>query len=287
MDAHDLEITLTDTGEATGEISFADISAITRAMQDLATSVGRLVAEQEGPGRTVERAARVTRLRLRCIAQGSTKLSAAYGEHDALDLDVGLESVIAARFWEIVEGVSTGQCPSWVTPQVADATLRMMNAFSHAASRVELARGDHAAVAWRSDALAREPWQVPRLSETEEIVTVSGRLEAVDLATDRFRIRDDVGNKIILTDVPESADVGKLIGRRAAATGTAVRGHRLQLVAVDAPLLVPVNIPAEWSARSSVDATSLAARYPGPDPDGGVDLNDDEYDDFMATLREC
>lgn len=85
VDRYGCTVTLSRTREASGEIAFDDIGAIAKAMQDLATRVGRLVVDQHGPGHTVDTAARVTRLRLRAIRSGSTVLDLGYGEHDTLE----------------------------------------------------------------------------------------------------------------------------------------------------------------------------------------------------------
>lgn len=162
----------------------------------------------------------------------------------------------------------------------------MVDAFSDAAQRITLARADRQGTKWRRDSIRREVWIVGDKVETDETVAVAGRLEAVDVAVSRFRIRDDVGNKITLTDVVDPDRVGGLVGQRAIATGTAVRGPRGQIVSVTRPVIEPHEIPAEWLSGPHVGLESLVASAPGPDPDGGVDLTDEEFDDFMAILCE-
>lgn len=208
-----------------------------------------------------------------------------YGEHDALDLDVGLEVETAERLWEIVEGVQRGRRPGWVTPGIAHAALEMVDALSHAAERIGVVRGDNRQVAWRPGTVRREVWVIGERTETGETVAVVGRLEAVDLATLRFRIRDDVGNKITLNDVVDAENVGSLIGRRITATGTAVRGERNRLVAVRQPVLEPNELASEWLRRPTFDVAELIASVPGPDPEGGVGLTDDEFASFLAAAR--
>lgn len=284
-EANDFVLTLSQTREANGEIAFDDIAAIAKAMQDLATRVGRLVADQHGPGRTVDRAARVTRLRLRAIGEGSTVLEVGYGEQDALDLDVGLEKETADRFWNIIEGVQAGQRPDWVTSGIADATLEMVDALSRAAERVSVVRGDQRQAQWHRRTVRRDVWQIDDRVETTESVAVVGRLEAVDLAAKRFRLRDDVGNKITLNDVMDADDVGSLVGRRTTATGIAVRGERNRLMEVRQAVLEPTALAPEWFRRAVTDIDALIASVPGPDPDGGADLTDEEFDSFLAAAR--
>ena len=119
-------------------------------MQQLATRVGRLLTEQEGPGRTSEAAERATRLRLTGLRAGSTMLMVGYGERDVMDVGAGLEAETAERFWEVVEGIATGRRPEWVTPLVAQAADALIDATAQASPRVLLRRADDKRVGARA-----------------------------------------------------------------------------------------------------------------------------------------
>lgn len=56
--------------------------------------------------------------------------------------------------------------------------------------------------------LRKEVWLATPGARVVEDVVVTGMLEAVDLRSGRFRIRDDVGSRISLDDVPDAEKVG-------------------------------------------------------------------------------
>jgi hypothetical protein len=150
---------------------------------------------------------------------------------------------------------------------------------------VEIRRDDGAAVAFRPAERDRSVWQVgPRLVVEPEQTTVVGRLEMVDLGKHRFRIADDVGNQITLDHVEDEAAVSSLIGQRTSATGLPTRDPQGRVVSVSAPALERVDDPTGWDGL-----TNTPWQFPpdtaGPDPFGGADFDDDEWDAFMSAVK--
>src|SRR6476661_2714484 len=116
MDNHNLELHLFQVKGVMhhGEIRLGDLAAISAALQDLNTRIARLITGQT-TGRTPEVVAKVAQLRLTGLRDGSTKLDIGYGDEEVLpDSDSEfsrLEDETAERFWQIIEGITTGKRP--------------------------------------------------------------------------------------------------------------------------------------------------------------------------------
>lgn len=286
---HDLTVRLAGTGVPPGQIDLDSLGGLASSLQELATRVGRHAVGQEGRGRTVDTAAKIVRLRLTGLHEGSTVLDVAFGEHDVLPLDVGAESQIAQRFWEVLDGLGHGARPAWAGSPVAQSALRCMDAMARAASEVTVTRADGRRLTWRPRESPREPWmeQEPSVGEAEieAEITVSGRLEMVDLGRDRFRIRDDVGNAIGLTDVVDPERAGPLVGRRTRASGLPRRDQNGRLI-VQGAVVQAAPMPAEWTLSRGASLDALVESAPGPDPSGIVGVSDEDVAELLAFLRE-
>lgn len=285
LDKNDLTFRLSGTDVPSGQIPLDALGRISSSVQELATRVGRHVVGQMGSGRTLDSAARVVRLRLTGMAAGSTVLEVAFGDHDVLDLDVGVESEIADRFWEVIDGIGAGQRPSWTTPLVAESARRVVDAVASAAERIEIGRGDGRRCVWPTAQVDRQVWMFARVADDDRTVTVVGRLEKVDLRDRRFRIRDDVGNTISLEEVADAEAAGPLVGRRTAATGAAGFDSAGRLRTVSGARLEAAQLPPGWTSRASTDLNGIVAAAPGPDPAGVAGLSDAEVDELLAALR--
>lgn len=269
-----------------GEITLDTLARLASVLQELVTRVGRFVVGQHGPGRTLSSPAKVVSLRLTGLRRGSTVLDVAFGESDVLDLDVGVELEIADRFWEIVQAVSAGESPSWITPPLAESALRAIDAFGSAAEQTVIQRADGRVTTWKRGALPREPWLFSDETPGTDLVIVTGRLEKVDLTSRSFRIRDDVGNTIALQDVADVDAAGPLVGQRTTASGSAVRRATGQLRAVRDAVIAPASVPKEWKAGWQADAEAVLRAAPGPDPDGIDGVTEVEVDAFLALINE-
>jgi hypothetical protein len=285
MSANDLTLRLSGTHFPDGEIDLDDLGRIAEGLQELATRVGRHVVGQSGPGRTRNAAARAVGLRLTGLSPGSTVLRLAFGEEGVL-VTGEAEAEIVERFWEVLVGVEENAPPAWVPPPVADSAVKALDALTQAAARVDVEGAHGRRVAWVRGDVVRDPWLQPRLRLSEDVVTVSGRLEKVDLADRKFRIRDDVGNRIHLDDVVDAEAAAALVGRRTAATGLARYDTRGMLQGLARAALVAHDIPSSWTSRRTSDYEELVRSAPGPDPRGIPDLSDEEIDAFLDALRD-
>ena len=242
MDQHDFELRLEGTGEDPGALRLDSLSEICRRLQELSRRVARHVAGAADVGRTADHPAVASRLVLRGVRAGSTVLLIGYGEPDVLPMDVGQEVATAERFWEVLTGIQDGVRPLWVPPLIAATAGRLIDATVRAAEVVTAERRDGLVARWSREKVVREPWFAGGSVVTDELVTVVGRLERVDLRSRRFRIRDEHGQCVELQDVLDAEAVGPLVGQRTAATGLRVvddRGRRVVLepVVIAAPRL--------------------------------------------------
>lgn len=283
-DKYDLNLRLSGTSSPSGEITLEALSKIAGGLQDLGTRVTRYVIGQHGPGRTPDTAAKMSTLRLRGISAGSTNLAVAFGEPDTLDIDTSLETEIADRYWEIVEGIGSSARPTWVTDLIAESALHLYDAFKESAQSIEVTRADGRIARWTTAAAARDPWQSTKTAG-EQTVTVSGVLEKVDLHDHKFRIRDDAGNAITLHDVQDADHVGRLVGQRTAATGLPIAGAGSRSVALSSVSILAAPTPAEWTPGEYADIEAIFAGAPGPDPAGVNGLTDDDLDAFLVVLN--
>lgn len=282
MESNDLELRLSGLPTPDGEIALADLVAITGPLQELAVRVGRLAADEERPGRSHVAVENVTRLRLTGVTEGSTRLRIAYGQPDVLPIDDGLEQRTADLFWDVVSALGSGRKPDWTTPLIEESAVRLLDGLSRA-DKVTLTRGADEPVTFRPASVDRAPWTRSSRVVDEE-VTMVGLLEMVDLGSGRFRLRDDVGNRILLQRVVDPHAAATLVDRRVSATGHPIRGTLGEFRGVDSAALEPFVLPHEWTAGARTDWQKALSR-PGPDPDGGVEMTDEEFAQFLAAAK--
>lgn len=282
MAKHEIEFRLLGTHVPDGQIGLSELSAVASALQDLATRIGRHAAGQDGAGRTKAAAEAVTRLRLTGLGKGSTRLSVAYGQADVLPIDLDLEDETESAFLEIVEAISIGERPAWTPEPVAESALAVVEAFRRSADSVAVTTPTGRQFTVEPATANRSIWR-PGSTQPAQLRSATGRLEAVDLKSRRFRIRDDVGNAIPLEHVVDSAHVAHLIDQRVTATGQSVSGSHGELRGLTSPTIAATPLPSEWQPGRPVDWSSELAK-PGPDFEGGPELTDEEFDAFISFV---
>lgn len=268
-----------------GEIALADMAAIAAKLQDLSTKVSRWVADIDGAGRGPRVVEEAAALRLSGVTSGSTVLAINHGVHDRLDFDMPFEERVGHQFWDIVAALGTDAPPAEVPDSVRESAVSLLDALQHAAPLVQITRGDGARVEFRPGERDRAVWRAPSRTTASEITTIVGRLEMVDLRACRFRIADDVGNRVTLEHVIDAEAVSReMVGQRTSATGLPTRDKAGRVVSVDAPSLQLVPVPAEWLPEHAA-TWELPADGRGPDPSGGAHFDDDEWDSFLAAVK--
>lgn len=278
----ELQLRLIGATSPDGEIRLADLAAIAGSLQDLSLRIGRSYLGAEGPGRTKSSIEELSQLRLGGIAPGSTRLILTRGPTDTFDVELAEEAELERQFWAVLDGVGQDQRPDGTSDLVALSAAAFVDALKSAAPTVEVTLGTRPPVLIRTTEIHRETW-LSEVDVTGAEFVVTGRLEAVDLRNGRFRVVDDVGNRIALSQVPERTTAAQLINRRIQATGTGVLGSGGELKEIERPTIEEQVLPSSWTATV---ATNLADELskPGPDYDGGVDFSDQEFAQFLAAM---
>jgi hypothetical protein len=285
--AENITFRLLGTTLPDGEITFAALGVFVDAFQELSTRVGRHLAGQAGPGRTAAAAERATRLRLRALGPGSTRLVVAVGEDQSLSPGDDLEDQAVTLLWDLFEALGGGQPPAWVNPLVARSAIRVVDALEAASASCEISSGSRPRrmVRVAPAAVDRRVWNIsPPTAVAVPETYVSGILDLVDLRSRRFRIRDDVGNDIAVEDVGNAGEASRLVGSRVTAVGEGVLGRRGQVVKLMAAHVSDGSFQDIW--RIPEHATDHLDLTLSPPPDGIDGLTDEEIAAFLDAIRK-
>lgn len=285
-----ITLRLSGTDVPPGEIALSDLASIAGALQLLATRIGRQLVGQTGPGRTAGGAERATRMTLTGITEGSTRLQVTAGAADTRDVDDPFAEQVMDRLWEVFGGLKSDVPPAWTTAPVAQAALEFVGSVGAAARKCEFTgrRGhrERVRLTVRPEKVHRDAWTT--LFAEPELVPqtgVTGDLDLVDLRTSKFRVRDAVGNDVVLEDVGNAAEAATLVGQRVRAVGTGVRGARGQIVKLVEPRVSGADVPAPWLDRSSADLAGIFTALSAPSLDGLPGVDDAELEALLADLR--
>ncbi|MGL5818197.1 MAG: hypothetical protein ACRCYR_11575 [Phycicoccus sp.] len=282
MTSDRFELRLLDAEFPDGEIPLADLRDIADSLQELNRRIARLSLDTERRGRPNDLLARASQMRLTGVAAGSTRLLISRGEAGTLDIEPAEFSDLDAKFADLIRGIADDARPDWVTDSVAESAADLVKALKAAAPSIEARIGDRPAVRIASERIRRETWSARQVSTTK--VDLSGTLEAVDLRSGRFRLVDDIGNRVALEHVPQPLEVAPLIGHRVRVSGEAAVDPGGHVRSVTNPVIIDEPIPDVWQGQHHADLTIELAK-PGPRPDGGVELTDDEYAEFVSLLQ--
>ncbi len=285
-----ITLRLSGTDVPPGEIALSDLASLADTLQLLATRIGRQLVGQTGPGRTAGGAERATRLTLTGISEGSTRLQVTAGAADTLALDDPFEEQVLDRLWEVFGGLETDARPGWVTAQIAKAAVQFVDSVAAAARECEFTgrrgRRERARVVVRPQKVNRDVWtKVPAEPERVPQTAVTGDLDLVDLRARKFRVRDAVGNDVVLEDVENAAEAATLVGQRVRAVGTGVRGVRGQIAKLVEPHVSEADMPAEWLDRSPATLARIFTARSAPSLDGVPGVDDAELEALLADLR--
>lgn len=278
----EVELRFEGTGAPAGEMRADHAAAVATALDTLLLRLTREAASAPGlgrPGMTIERLGEV---RLTGITTGSTRLVFRIGDADAL-VDP-LADRTDAMFRGIIRGVSVNESPAFATPTIRDATLRLVGALQKAAPIVEITTTVDPVVRVVTAGIVRDVWK-PRDGEAEP-ATLAGRLEALDFRNGRFRLVDDVGNRIELHDVDDPGTAAELANQRVLAEGLlspATNTSRAKLTGVrlrpfELPELISASLrPAQAILTDVIDLPRLPDEFA---------LTDTELDAFLAAIHE-
>jgi hypothetical protein len=287
MATDDFEFRLQETGLPDGEISLNDIASLAGRLQELATRVGRWVTEQEGPGRTRNYITEIAALRLRRMEEGSTRLVIGRGAADQLEVRLPLEQEVDDRFWQIMAALGTDAPPVEAPPGVLESGREVLEALTRASKSVSITRSrDGARTEFRPAEKDREAWRVADEESGGTDLAVTGRLKALDLESGRFKIRDDAGNAIHLHSVVEPELAARLVGQRATAVGRAILGPDARVRWIESPSITAATPLSEsWTPGRRDDSWRDRIEGTGPDPRGGAEFSEDEWEGFLEAVR--
>ena len=278
----DIRFKLVGGASPRGQIGALELSRISRALHDLSIRVGREQVSATGPGRSTRTVEDLSQVRVVSLDVGSTVIDVATGPPDMLPLDFQDTRWRDDQLNLLLVGMATDQRPEGVAHLVADSVGELVEGLRAAAPVVEMTLPGDAPRRFATGSLHRDIWSSASRSVGGDVVGLVGLLEKVDIHSHGLRLRDDVGNTIELSEVADDVAAAQLVGASVTATGHAVRNRDGRVVGVHAPLLVaydtelPVGLPLD-TERASYDR-------PGPDPDGGVELTDEEFDEFLHAL---
>lgn len=278
----ELRISLHGTALPPGELTLDSLAALAQSLQLLATRVGRHLAGQQGSGRSTAAVERATALRLSGLSAGSAVLAVSIGQ--GTDAPDSLEHRTFEGLLDVCTGIATNRPPPWTTPLIADAAVSLIDALTRASTICEIAdaAGRRPKVGFVLDTTSRRIWEMPTVAERRPGVSVSGRLEAVDLRSSRFRIRDAAGSDIRLDEVRNTADAAPLVGELVTATGVASTGPRGQITGLSEAVVIPTALP-RWAQP---ELGAVVAGATAPPADGIPDLSVDDVTDFLTAIRK-
>jgi hypothetical protein len=264
-----------------GEISFTQLAALAASLQELVTRIGRQIDDRSGPGRTPVSLGRATEIRLTGVRKGSTKLDIEIGDPNTVDLPEETHEVVADRFEDLFDGLTRNDAPPWADRLIGEAAASVVKSFSAlGATGVSLRRIGHEGRLWSMDPRDLDPqaWEIGSAPETlaPTEASASGRLEAVDLKANRFRIRDDLGQAINLVHVADAEEAGRLVGGRVVATGDGTRDAQGRLQSIDG-----ARVTAYEPRFSSIDDSRT---YEGSLPDVDLGFSDEDLVTFLRSL---
>ena len=280
----DLELRLVDAPVPNGEIIVKDLAALTTALQELSTRIGRDVMNTRGPGRTKQFMEEFAQLRLRGIESGSTILKFSKGPTDKLDVDLREEKAAGDRFWEIVKAIKEDRRPDWATDLIAESAAKLVTALRDAAPKAVLSDSTHSGVQIESARIHVGTWTTKRV-QIDTQMEARGRLEKVDIRSHEFRVRDDVGQSVDLKHVVDDLDAAQHVGKWVIAVGDGIMtGARL--AALDNVSITLVDDPASALMGDEVlTLDQILESAPGPSLSGGIELAEDELAAFLEAAR--
>lgn len=285
-----ITLRLSGTEVPPGQIALSDLASLADALQLLATRIGRQLVGQTGPGRTAGGVERATRLTLTDISEGSTRLQVTAGAADTLALEDPLEEQVMDRLWEVFGALETDARPDWAANDIGQAAVAFVDSVAAAARECEFTghRGqrERPRVVVKPQKVNRDVWtRLPTEPERVPQTGVTGDLDLVDLRTRKFRIRDAVGNDVVLEDVENASEAATLVGQRVRAVGTGVRGPRGQISKLVEPYVSDAGMPADWRDRDAGDLASIFTTGAAPSLDGVAGVDDAELEALLADLR--
>jgi len=146
---------------------------------------------------------------------------------------------------------------------------------------------ESSSVAFKPEALVRNEWFAPDCEAQKlDTASFSGVLEAVDVRTSRYRIRDVAGNDLTLTHVPRQ--YARLVDSTVTASGEMRVDSNKR--AMDMPIITAADSP-DWLMPDDQAETDFWSAAAASHPFGSArwallePLTDDESDAFWEAIN--
>lgn len=279
------EFRLIGASAPAGELEADQLLAIVASLKEIATKIGRVETDAERVGRTAKRTQRVAKLTIGLAAGSTSVLARRTGTTDALDLDLADEQAFDERFAALMESIALDHRPTWVDDSLSLAAGELTAALQTSARELEFKVAGQVRSRFRADEIHRETWQIASIQSPDSI-TFAGRLYAANLNTHRLQVQDDVGNRVALPGVANDTEASKLIGTYVTVTGAPEVDATGRPISIRDAAVAPA--PNPWGGAVVPDAVPLdeiLRSAPGPDPDGGIELTDEEFASFLEAAR--
>lgn len=268
-----------------GELEADHLLAIVASLKEVATKIGRVETDAEAIGRPPVRVQRVAKLVIGLVPGSTTVLARRVGAGDgALDFDLPDEQAFDETFEALVESIADDHRPNWVSDSLSLAAEGLAASLQQAAPEVEFRVGGQPRRSFKTVHVHRETWQVVTTPDTEA-VTFVGRLYAANLNTHRLHVQDDVGNHVALPDVLDDTAAGRLLGNYVTVVGSPTHNSEGRLTEIIGATIEAAPDPLDGGGISdSVSIEDILASAPGPDPDGGLHVTDEEAEAFFDAM---
>jgi hypothetical protein len=267
-----------------GQLDADSLLRIVKALKQTALEVARCQVDSSRRGRPSHDVDRLAQLNI-TMSEGSTVLTAERAHpHQTLGFDLEDEETFDARMGELMIGVANNHRPDWSNDAVARGAWSLACALSSAAPVVEVRAADRGET-FSCANLNERTWVAAPHGRPAEDVALIGLLEAVDLHSKRFRIRDSVGLAVALPNVEAAEQVAGLIGREVLVRGEPVYGDADLITELhNAEVEIAPELDKTWLSAESVPLTEILDRASVPPPGPISDLTDDEFGAFMEAL---
>ncbi len=268
-----------------GLIDAGRLVEIVKSLQEIARRLGRIETDSAHTGRPNRHLDRVASLRIGLAAGSTTIIAERDVGQGALELDLSDEEAVDRRFGELIESIGADQRPDWVTDSQASTADDLVAALQRTAPKVELKIDGVSKKTFETQAIHRETWRGSTPARSEDEVTFTGRLFAVNLNTHRLQVQDDVGNQVALPKVLNDVEVGKLVGAYVRVTGAPEVDPEGRLTHInDATVELARDPLGGQQDRAKASLEEILASAPGPTLGGIAGLTDSEVAAYLEAI---
>lgn len=268
-----------------GQLDADQLVAIVQGLKDTTMRLGRVETDAAANGRPNKTLERVAKLRVG-MDKGSTRLVFERSvDHEALDFDLDDEAAVDEQFEQLVESIARDERPEWVTDSQASAVADLVAALKRAAPEVEFSAAGQVRTSFKTARAHRETWSRPVEPPPSDAVTLTGRLEKVDLKSHDLRVRDDVGNAFALPKVEQDLAAGRLLGSYVTVAGQPEYDKRGRLLGVrDAKIALAPDPLGGSAIPEAIEIEAILASASGLEPGGLRGISDSEAEAFFRAM---